>query len=118
MQSVLIDLERRGWQALTRGGAEAVAFYDEVLADPAAMLLPGGLHLTDRAAILASMSGPGWDSYRMTDVDVRPVADGVGLVTYSVHARRGGSEYSALVSSLYAHRDGAWRLVAHQQTPR
>lgn len=118
MRSALIDLERRGWDALTDGGAAAVTFYDMVLATEPTMLLPGGLRLTDRASTLEAMSGTPWDSYRMDDVAVARVTDDVGLVSYAVEARRGEQVYSALVSSLYARRDGAWRLVAHQQTPR
>lgn len=44
-------------------------------------------------------------------------ADGA-VIVYGVVAERDGAAYSALVSSAYARRGGAWRLALHQQTPR
>jgi hypothetical protein len=41
-----------------------------------------------------------------------------GVVVYSVVARRDRQEpYSAVISSAYVLRDGAWKLAFHQQTP-
>ena len=95
------DLEEQGWQALATEGA-ASKFYGEVLDDTVVMLLPGGLVLDDRAATIASMSGPPWSSYRSIGLtEHRPTAD-TALVTYGVRARRGAAaEYLALVASLY-----------------
>jgi len=39
------------------------------------------------------------------------------VLTYRWRSRRGDSTYAAVMSSVYARRDGAWRLVLHQQTP-
>src|SRR4051812_38601345 len=58
------DLEERGWQALATEGAGA-EFYREVLDDTVVMLLPGGLVLDDRAAIIGAMGGPPWSRYRL-----------------------------------------------------
>jgi hypothetical protein len=112
------DLEEQGWQALATEGA-ASKFYGEVLDETVAMLLPGGLLLDDRAAIIDSMSGPPWSSYRIDGLtEHRPTAD-TALVTYGVRARRGAAaEYSALVASLYVRRADGWRMAFHQQTPR
>lgn len=62
--------------------------------------------------------GPRW-----RDVDlhveglVQPTPD-VALVTYHASAARGESErYRALISSGYVRRDGAWKMMFHQQTP-
>jgi hypothetical protein len=111
------DLEERGWTALATEGA-GPEFYREVLDDTVVMLLPGGLILDDRAAIIEAMSGPPWSTYRLERLTAhRPTPD-TGLVTYEVTARRGdGPEYRALVGSLYVRRDGGWRLAFHQQTP-
>jgi hypothetical protein len=112
------DLEERGWQALATEGA-AAGFYGEVLDDTVVMLLPGGLVLDERAAIIEAMSGPPWSAYRLDRLtEHRPTAD-TGLVTYGVRARRGDApEYVALVASLYVRRAAGWRLAFHQQTPR
>jgi hypothetical protein len=115
----LIDLEERGWRALSSDGATAAAFYREVLDDTVTMLLPGGMTLTDREKIIESMSGAPWTSFRLEDPRVVHPTDDTGLVTYGAVARRAGSpEYTALMSSLYVRRNGNWRLAFHQQTPR
>ena len=113
---MLEELERRGWDALSTDGAGG-PFYDDVLDDEPIMLLPGGMVLTDRAAMVEAMSGPPWSSHELEDVQVRMLGDDAGIVTYGVVARRGGDEYSALMASAYVRRDGRWRLAFHQQTP-
>jgi hypothetical protein len=115
----LIALEQRGWHALASSGAAACEFYGEVLDDEAAMLLPGGLLLTDREQILQSMTGAPWESFRIENPRVLQATPDTGAVIYGVVARREGTtEYSALVSSLYVRRAAGWRLTLHQQTPR
>ena len=115
----LIELEDRGWQALSSDPATATAFYDRVLDDAVVMLLPGGLRLDDRAAVVAAMGGPPWTSYRLEDPQVLPLSVDTAVVTYGAVARRPGSPpYSALMSSVYVRRPGGWRLALHQQTPR
>jgi hypothetical protein len=112
------DLEERGWKALATAGA-GPAFYREVLDDTVVMLLPGGLVLTDREAVIEAMSGPPWSAYRIEGLTGhRPTPD-TCLVAYEVVARRGdGPEYAALVGSLYVRRAEGWRLAYHQQTPK
>ena len=114
----LIPLEIDGWHALSADGAAAKAFYGRVLDDAVVMLLPGGLRLTDRAAILDSMGGAPWTSFDLEDPQVVRLGEDGSVVVYGVVAVRDGAEYSALVSSAYVRRDGAWRLALHQQTPR
>lgn len=119
----LIDLERRAWQALATDGA-AGPFYDEVLDEHPLILLPGGLVMDDRAAIVESMSGAPWGSYELEDFRVvsmssdHDVEGDAAVVTYRARARRGDHDYEALMSSAYVRRHGTWRLVLHQQTPR
>jgi hypothetical protein len=115
----LEQLERDGWDALSAGPEAAAGYYAHVLDDHPIMLLPGDLVITDRAAMIQAMGGQPWASYRLQDVRVLDLGEGAGAVTYAVVAQREGSpEYSALVSSVYARRDGRWRLALHQQTPR
>lgn len=118
-QSELLDLEEQGWRALTATPGEAAEFYESVLDVTVVMLLPGGLVLDDRDAVIASMSGRPWASYEMQDLWVFQPTPETGIVAYGVLARReGAADYSALVSSHYVRREAGWRLVFHQQTPR
>jgi hypothetical protein len=114
----LIDLETAGWRALASGPDAATQFYARVLDETVVMLLPGGMRLADRDVILESMRGIPWTSFVLEDPQVVALGDDGAIVAYGVVAVRGGAEYSALVSSAYARRDGAWRLALHQQTPR
>ncbi|MFI7743556.1 DUF4440 domain-containing protein [Kocuria rhizosphaericola] len=112
------SLEQQGWQALSSTGEQAAAFYDDMLDQEPLMLLPGGLLLVDRAAIVASLSGIPWSSYELSDLRVLYPTPDTAVVFYRVQARRGESApYEALVSSTYARREQSWKLVVHQQTP-
>ncbi|ROS73400.1 DUF4440 domain-containing protein [Cellulomonas sp. PhB143] len=112
------DLERAGWVALSTDGAAAAAYYGEVLDAEPTFLLPGGLRLDDRDAVIESMGGVPWEGYELSDIRQVELADDVAVVAYAVVATRAGATYSALVCSTYARRDGQWRLAVHQQTPR
>jgi hypothetical protein len=115
----LIDLERRGWEALSSSGRAAVEFYERVLDRDVIMLLPGGMVLEDREAIVRSMAGQPWSSYRLEDLRVLRPATNSAIVFYGVVAQRDDAPaYSALISSTYIHREDGWKLTAHQQTPR
>ncbi|MBW3608876.1 MAG: nuclear transport factor 2 family protein [Actinobacteria bacterium] len=114
----LTALEADGWKALSTDATAATGFYGRVPDDAVVMLLPGGMRLTDRDAILKSMGGAPWTSFALEDPHVVGLGADGGLVVYGVVAEREGATYSALVSSAYVRRDGAWRLVFHQQTPR
>ena len=118
-QSELIELEEQGWRALSSSGEAAAEFYQRVLDDTVVMLLPGGMVLDDRAAIVQSMSGQPWSSFELQDPRViQPTAD-TAVVTYGVVAQREGAlEYSALMSSSYVRRPNGWKLTFHQQTLR
>lgn len=114
----LVDLERDGWRALCADPATARTFYERVLADDVVMLLPGGLVLTGRDQALPTMGAAPWDDVDLEEMSVTRPTPETGLVTYGAVARREGTTWSALFSSLYAWRDGAWRMVLHQQTAR
>ncbi len=113
----LVELEERGWAALSADGATAADFYRRVLDDAVVMVLPGGMVLTDRDQIIEAMRGQPWASFRLEEPRVlRPTAD-TGVVTYGVVAHREGApQYSALMSSLYVRRGEHWKLALHQQT--
>ena len=108
-------LERRGWEALS--GPYGAGFYTDVMADDGLMVFPG--IILDRAQSLRAIAGaPPWASFELEDV--RVVAAGIdgAVVTYRATAQREGeAPYRAWMSSVYARRDGTWRLVLHQQSP-
>lgn len=115
----LIELEERGWIALSSGGQAAAEFYQAMLDAEVVMLLPGGTRLTDRSLTIDVMSGAPWSDFRLEVPQVLwPTAE-TGVITYGVTAHRDGQpEYSALVSTLYVRREDGWKVSFHQQTPR
>lgn len=113
-----IDLERQGWSALSSGGDAARTFYAHVLDRTPVMLLPGGLLLDDRNAIIDSLSGPPWSSYELETIRSFENSPTTEVLVYGVVAERDGQRYSALMSSMYVHREDGWKLCFHQQTPR
>ena len=115
MTDELETLERQGWEALS--GPHGAAFYDDLMADDGVMVFPGVV--LDKAATVDAIAGASaWQSFDLTDIRVIEAAPDSGFVTYRATAQRAGEEpYRALMSSVYARRDGRWRLVLHQQTP-
>jgi hypothetical protein len=116
-EAELLELEREGWNSLRRGGDDAGAFYDRVLAREVLMLLPGGTVIDDRARVVDSMRGPPWDEHELSDERVLQLGADVAIVAYRARARRGDMTYVALFNSTYAREAGEWRLALHQQTP-
>jgi len=113
----LIDLEKRGWKALTASREAAAEFYESVLLDNAMMLFPGGIRLEGKARILESFEDQPWKSYEMKKTSVTRPADNVRVLTYYVTARREeGDPYEALISSTYVQAEGTWKMALHQQT--
>ena len=118
MVDELIDLEERGWTALTGGEAAAREFYDAVMDKEVVMLFPGGIILSSRDEILRSMGGPPWAWFRITEPRTLALGNDAGLIAYGVKAQReGGEVYAALISNAYVRRGGEWKMVFHQPTP-
>ncbi len=111
-----LELERAAWQALATEGA-AAGFFAEVLADDVLILMPGGMVIDDRDAVVASMGGPPWSSFELSDERIVSPTDDCTVVAYRARARRGDHDYEALIASTYARHDGAWKLAVHQHTP-
>jgi hypothetical protein len=107
-------LERRGWEALS--GPDGADFYADLMADDGVMVFPD--MVLDRPATIEAIGGASpWSSFELTDLRVIEAAAGVGLVLYRADARRGAEAYRALMTTVYARREGRWRLVLHQQSP-
>ena len=113
----LLDLEREAWKALSTDGETAAAFYERVLAERVIVLLPGGMVIDDRSAVVDSMRGAPWSTYELSDERVLSLGEDAAVVTYRVAARRGEMDYAALLNSTYVRSDGRWQLAVHQQTP-
>jgi hypothetical protein len=114
----LLRLERDGWKALSTSGEAAGRFYAENLAANVLMLLPGGIVIDDREAVIESMSGSPWKAFELSDHRVLELSDRSAVVAYRATAQRAGREaYTALFNSIYVREGSAWRLAVHQQTP-
>jgi hypothetical protein len=112
----LIDMERRGWAALTTDSADT--FYDKVMTPNAIMVVPGAI--LDREQVLHSWKDMApWAEYELRDERVIPVHQDAALLVYHASARRDGQEapYRAIMTSLYVRVGDTWQLAFHQQTP-
>jgi hypothetical protein len=114
--SLLIDLERQGWDALCRStGGD---FYGQLMTPDAVMVLVNGM-LLDRDTIARSLNdAPPWASYELTEERLVEVGgDAAALVYRASAARDGQSEpFVALMSSVYRMVEGRPRLALYQQT--
>lgn len=113
----LVDLEREAWRALSTDGETAAEHYERVLAEEVLMLLPGGLVIDDRRAVIDSMRGAPWESFELSGERVIVLGDRTAVVTYRATAHRPDQDYEALFSSTYVREGCEWRLALHQQTP-
>ena len=110
-----MDLERRGWDALTAG--QAGPDYPEHLTDDALLAFPFGI-LTREQTIEAMESAPPSATYDLQDPQVIALTPDSGVVVYRVVAQRPEQPpYPATISSTFVRRSGSWRLAFHQQTP-
>jgi hypothetical protein len=113
MDTVHSDLLRIE-EELAPGGSEA---YRRHLADDAVVVVPGAV-LTREECIAAIAAAPEWDEHAIADARTVRLGSDSAVLTYRWESRRGADRYAAVMSSVYARRDGAWRLVLHQQTPQ
>ena len=111
----LLDLERRGWDALCAGTGSA--FYGALMTEDAMMVVATGQVLT-RDEVVTSLEGATpWASYSLADIRLVMAGAGAALV-YAASARRDGAEpFAAAMTSVYVVTDDGWRLALHTQTP-
>ena len=110
----VIDLERRGWDALCTPNGPA--FYADLMTDDAMMVFPGST-MTKKESLAAMRSAKPWSSYTFEVPRVLRVGTGGRLVLYRAIAKRGAQTYDALMASIYVRRSDGWKMVFHQQTP-
>jgi hypothetical protein len=111
----LLDLEERGWQAMS--STSPTDYFEEWLADDALMVVPG--MIIDRDTFLAAVgSEEPWKTHHISEARVITFTEGCAALLYQVTAQRDGqAPYVALMTSVYARRNGHWKLIFHQQTP-
>ena len=118
MLDELLELETQGWRALASGVEVAREFYGGLLSDDAVMLLPGGMVLEGKEAILESLDAQPWSTFEIEEPRVIPLGDAAAVLAYRVTAQRQGSSvYRAFIGSAYHRKDRTWFLGLHQHTP-
>jgi len=116
LEKDLLDIERKLW-------TNDAVFFKNNLLDEALLVFPETGVITRDVAVDAIMTenadGRRWAEVQFDDVYSKRLADDVHLLTYRVTARweHEESKIVALASSVYAKRDGVWKLAFHQQTP-
>jgi hypothetical protein len=115
MTDHLLDLERRGWQALS--SSDPIPFSEEWLADDALIVVPG--MVIDREAFLEAVAREvPWSSFQIGEPRTVVVDDQTAALIYRATAQRPGRPpFTGVLTSLYVKRAGRWKLVLHQQTP-
>jgi hypothetical protein len=111
-----VALERRVWDALVSGDADADR---DCLAEHFLGVYPSGVGDRDtHAAQLAE--GPTVADYEIVDPRIVPVAPGHVLLVYLARYRRPGDDQitdQMFVSSIWSSIDGRWSNVFSQDTP-
>lgn len=109
----LVRLEERFWK-------DGNDFYASNLEEDALLAFPKPVGVLTKDEAIASLAGaPRWSTVRFDDVRVVSLLDDAAVLVYEATARREGdaAPYTALVSTTYVNRDGAWKLAFHQQSP-
>jgi len=115
----LLELEHRGWRSLCDGtGAD---FYGSLMTEDGVMVLAHG-QIFDRPTVVASLAdAPPWSGYEISDERLIGLGPDSAALAYRARAHRGIGEsavtFTALMSSVYTRRHGAWQLAVYQQTP-
>jgi hypothetical protein len=108
----LLKLERGFWN----GGAD---FYRQNLDDVCITVFTEMAEAFKRDEVASMIKDA--DRWRDININVKGFlepAPGFAILTYAVNAtRKNGDPYAAFVSSGYVVRNGAWKMVLHQQTP-
>lgn len=117
VEKELIELEVRGWQALSSGRDSAARFYDSLLADDSVMVFPGGILIRGKSQILGTMGGQPWQWFELKGQQVIALSADTYAVVYKAAAQRSGDDiYEATISTIYILKNGQWELVLHQQS--
>ena len=116
-KSVLLDLERRGWDSLCNStGAQ---FYGDLMTDDGIMVLADGAVMARDAVVASLEHAPPWQSYDIEDVRLVDAGVDAAAIVYVGTGYRDGDQpaFMGVMSSIYVRQDGRWRLALYQQTP-
>jgi len=117
MLEELLDLEHQGWKSLCH--STGANFYGRIMTRDGDMILAHG-QVFDRQAVVGSLNDPPpWRTYDITDERLMTLSGDHVILVYTGRAYRDEDEsaFTALMSSVYTRKDGAWRLALYQQTP-
>lgn len=108
----LLSVEEQLWT----GGAET---YLENLDDECLVAFTEMAGVSTREQVAGTVEeGDRWRELELEVEDLLQPVERVAMLTYRADAvRANGDPYRALVSSGYVNRDGAWKMMFHQQTP-
>ncbi|MGX5914312.1 hypothetical protein ACR0ST_06215 [Aliidiomarina sp. Khilg15.8] len=114
----IIQLEKKGWEALSTDSDSAREFFSSVLHRDAVLLRPGDNRIADVDDILKSITKNPWKGFKMENERAIALSDKVAVFIYRLNAEReSGEMYSALVSSTYVEEEGELKLIVNQHTP-
>jgi hypothetical protein len=113
LKDELVALELGFWKAT----GDPAYYREHMAADGLAVFAMG---VMNRDAVIASTRGSdlaGWTDIEIAKPRMLPLTDGAAALVYEGSARRNGEPYVANCTTVYARRDGMWRMVLHQQSP-
>lgn len=111
MDQQLWQIERHMWT----GGAAA---FEAHMSDLCVMAFPEPFGLCFGPDVIDLVRrAPRWNDVEMSEQATVSPSQGVIVLAYRAEGRRDGDIYRAYCTSTYAHRQGAWQIVQHQQTP-
>lgn len=116
LESQLVAIEKRLW-------TNDPAFYESALVEDALLVFAETGAISRETAVKAirveNAEGRRWAEAHFDNVRLVPLTPDAVVLTYGVTARweHAPATVSALASSVYVHRSGAWKLAFHQQTP-
>lgn len=117
LMGTLLDLERRGWDALCDGTGDR--FYGEIMTSDAVMVLANGAVMDRDTVVSALAEAPPWRRYAISDERVISIGADAAALVYTGTAYRDPDEpaFVGAMSSVYVRTDGGWRMTLYQQTP-
>jgi len=112
----LLELETAGWRSLCDGtGGD---FYGSVMTADARMVLAGGVVMTRSEVADALRHAPPWASFTIEAPTVTQLGETIAMLVYTGTGHRdGGDDFTAIMTTVYAHGSAGWRIAHYQQTP-
>jgi len=116
MLKELFDLEHRGWEAISSANAD---FYREMVTDQTVVVEHDGVGTGQDLVEEIEANDSPFAGFTLENPTLVRVDDDSAVLTYRATAEVTGRDmvYRLYMTSLYTRRDGAWRLLFHQQTP-